>query len=83
MESVKKSIEEREAHKRDRTESEKQDTNTRSGNVTDVDDAYIKPVYDEEPMAKVQLNAECNAFDQQHDEQPEFNNEGGIDQDCE
>nr|GFC28693.1 hypothetical protein [Tanacetum cinerariifolium] len=29
-----------------------------SGNDTDADNADIKPIYDEEPMAKVQLTAE-------------------------
>ncbi|GJR05352.1 hypothetical protein Tco_0528336 [Tanacetum coccineum] len=67
------------------TEYGKQDTSSRSGNDADADDANIKPVYDEEPMAKVQLTAECNVFvtGQQHVEQPEFNNEGRVDQDVE
>nr|GEX75617.1 Gag-Pol polyprotein [Tanacetum cinerariifolium] len=45
---------------------------------TDADDADIRPIYDEEPMAKVQLTAECNIFviGQQHTEQPEIINEG-------
>ncbi|GKE24997.1 hypothetical protein Tco_1436509 [Tanacetum coccineum] len=34
------------------TNMEKQDTSSSSGNDTHVDDADIKPVYDEEPMAK-------------------------------
>ncbi|GJS11223.1 hypothetical protein Tco_0368019 [Tanacetum coccineum] len=34
------------------TESEVQDDSNRSGNVTDADDANIKPIYDEEPMAE-------------------------------
>ncbi|GKD64450.1 hypothetical protein Tco_1306558 [Tanacetum coccineum] len=41
---------------------EKQDTSSRSGNDTHVDDADIKPIYDEEPMAE---NAE-----QCHDTRP-------------
>nr|GFB44649.1 hypothetical protein [Tanacetum cinerariifolium] len=59
------------------TESEVQDDNSRSGNDTDADNADIRPIYDEEPMAKVQLNAECNIFaiGQQHTEQPEIINE--------
>ncbi|GJT20181.1 hypothetical protein Tco_0878887 [Tanacetum coccineum] len=67
------------------TESGKQDTSITSGNDVDVDDAYIKPVYDEEPMAEVQLSAEFNvsATGQQHTEQPEFNNEGEVDQNVE
>ncbi|GJS45113.1 hypothetical protein Tco_0595234 [Tanacetum coccineum] len=65
--------------------SEKEDSQTqqckitvsRSGNDTDADDADIRPIYDEEPMAddadfrpiydeepmaEVQLTAECNIF---------------------
>ncbi|GKD25266.1 hypothetical protein Tco_1231480 [Tanacetum coccineum] len=59
------------------TESEVQDDN-RSGNDTDADDADIRPIYDEEPMAEVQLTAECNIFaiGQQHTEQHEIINEG-------
>nr|GEZ36963.1 hypothetical protein [Tanacetum cinerariifolium] len=34
------------------TESEVQDNNSRSGNDTGADDADIRPIYDEEPMAK-------------------------------
>ncbi|GJR17157.1 hypothetical protein Tco_0965684 [Tanacetum coccineum] len=34
------------------TESRKQDTSSRSGNDVHADDAYIKPIYDEEPMAE-------------------------------
>nr|GFA29119.1 hypothetical protein [Tanacetum cinerariifolium] len=37
------------------TKSKVQDDNSRSGNDTDADDADIRPIYDEEPMAKVQL----------------------------
>ncbi|GJS13955.1 hypothetical protein Tco_0408427 [Tanacetum coccineum] len=44
------------------TELEKQDTSSRSGNDADADNAYIRPIYDEEPMAEVQLTAECNIF---------------------
>ncbi|GJY31303.1 hypothetical protein Tco_0414798 [Tanacetum coccineum] len=65
-----------------RTESEKQDTRSKSGNDADADNANIKPEYHEEPMVKVQLTTECNVFaiGQQHAEQPEFNNKGGVDQ---
>ncbi|GKB71756.1 hypothetical protein Tco_0933168 [Tanacetum coccineum] len=47
--------------------------------------ANIRPIYDEEPMAVVQTTAEINVFAtrQQHTEQPEFNNEGGVDQNVE
>nr|GEX40505.1 hypothetical protein [Tanacetum cinerariifolium] len=56
------------------TESEVQDDNSRKGNDTDADDADIIPIYDEEPMAKVQLTVKCNIFaiGQQHTEQPEI-----------
>ncbi|GKE19125.1 hypothetical protein Tco_1426702 [Tanacetum coccineum] len=64
------------------TESEVQDDNSRLGNDTDADDAEIRPIYDEEPMAEVQLTAEYNIFaiGQQHTEQPEIINEGRVDQ---
>ncbi|GKA73430.1 hypothetical protein Tco_0779732 [Tanacetum coccineum] len=60
------------------TESEVKDNSSRLGNDTDADDADIRPIYDEEPMAEVQLTAECNIFaiGQQHTEQPEIINEG-------
>nr|GEV35044.1 hypothetical protein [Tanacetum cinerariifolium] len=59
------------------TKSEVQDDNSRSGNDTDVDDADIRPIYNEDPMATVQLTAECNIFaiGQQHTEQPKIINE--------
>nr|GEY40301.1 hypothetical protein [Tanacetum cinerariifolium] len=64
------------------TESKEQDDNSRSGNDTDADDAVIRPIYDEEPMAKVHLTAEFNIFAirQQHTEQPEIINDGRVDQ---
>ncbi|GKA73913.1 hypothetical protein Tco_0780215 [Tanacetum coccineum] len=34
-----------------RTESEVKDTSSKSGNDTNADDADIRPIYDEEPMA--------------------------------
>ncbi|GJR94852.1 hypothetical protein Tco_0267026, partial [Tanacetum coccineum] len=63
------------------TKSEVQDTSSRSGTDTNNDDAEIKPIYDEEPVAKVQLTAEHNIFviGQQHTEQPEIINEGRVD----
>ncbi|GJZ58278.1 hypothetical protein Tco_0613772 [Tanacetum coccineum] len=63
-------------------ESEVQDDNSRSGNDTDVVDANIRPIYDEEPMVEVQLTVECNIFaiGQQHTKQPEIINEGRVDQ---
>ncbi|GJY61981.1 hypothetical protein Tco_0462638 [Tanacetum coccineum] len=68
-----------------RTESKEQDTSSRSGNDAHVDDADIKPIYDEEPMVEIQTTAEINIFatGQQHTEQPEFNNEGKVDQNAE
>nr|GEV53024.1 hypothetical protein [Tanacetum cinerariifolium] len=64
------------------TESEVQDDNSRSWNDTDADDADIMPIYDEEPVAEVQLTAKCNIFaiGQQHTKQPEVINEGSVDQ---
>ncbi|GJT90437.1 hypothetical protein Tco_1079282 [Tanacetum coccineum] len=64
------------------TESEVQDDNNSPGNDTDADDANIRPIYDEESMAEVQLTVECNIFDigQQHTEQPKIINEGRFDQ---
>ncbi|GJY04666.1 hypothetical protein Tco_0370606, partial [Tanacetum coccineum] len=61
-------------------ESQKQDTSSRSRN-----DADIRPIYDEEPMAEVQMTADDNvsATGQQHTEQPEFINEGEVDQNAE
>nr|GEV93203.1 hypothetical protein [Tanacetum cinerariifolium] len=64
------------------TESKEQDTSNRSGNDAHADDAYIRPLYDEEPMAEVQMTAKINIFaiGRQHTEQPKFNNEGEVDQ---
>ncbi|GJV99424.1 hypothetical protein Tco_1554676 [Tanacetum coccineum] len=63
------------------TESEVQDDSNRSGNDIDADDADIRPIYDEEPMAKVQLTAECNIFaiGQKRTEQLEIIHEGRVD----
>nr|GEV18110.1 hypothetical protein [Tanacetum cinerariifolium] len=44
------------------TESGEQDTSNRSGNDEHVDDADIRPIYDEEQMAEIQLNVACNVF---------------------
>ncbi|GKG08025.1 hypothetical protein Tco_0333857, partial [Tanacetum coccineum] len=65
-----------------RTHSTMQDESSRSGYDTDADDANIRPIYDEEPMAEMQLTTECNIFaiGQQHTEQPEIINEGRVDQ---
>ncbi|GJQ98219.1 hypothetical protein Tco_0009358 [Tanacetum coccineum] len=66
-------------------ESNEQDIKKRAGNDAHVDDADIRPIYNEEPMAEVQTTAEINIFatGQQHIEQPEFNNEGEVDQNAE
>ncbi|GKA59558.1 hypothetical protein Tco_0758871 [Tanacetum coccineum] len=48
--------------KRSGTKSGKQYTSSRSGNDVDADNADIKHIYDEEPMAEVQLTAEYNVF---------------------
>nr|GEU51643.1 integrase, catalytic region, zinc finger, CCHC-type, peptidase aspartic, catalytic [Tanacetum cinerariifolium] len=67
------------------TKSKEQDTSSRSRNDANADDANIRPIYDEEPMAEVQLTVDHNVFAtrQQHTEQPEFNNVGEVDQDAE
>ncbi|GJX55692.1 hypothetical protein Tco_0285589 [Tanacetum coccineum] len=60
------------------TESQKQDTSSRSGN-----DADIRPIYDEEPKAEVRMTIDDNvsATGQQHTEQPKSNNEGECQKD--
>ncbi|GJX37145.1 hypothetical protein Tco_0250448, partial [Tanacetum coccineum] len=40
------------------TESQEQNTSSRSGNDAHVDDAYIRPIYNEQLMAEVDQNAE-------------------------
>ncbi|GJZ93873.1 hypothetical protein Tco_0666076 [Tanacetum coccineum] len=76
MESVKKSIGERAQHK---MEYERR-VNERLMQTTEEKDDSSK-----EPMAEVQTTAEINIFatGQQHTEQPEFNNEGKVDQNAE
>nr|GEX55810.1 Gag-Pol polyprotein [Tanacetum cinerariifolium] len=61
-----------------KTESKEQDTSNRSGNDAHDDVEDIRPIYDEEPIAEVQMTTEINVFaiGQQHTEQLEFNNEG-------
>ncbi|GJV68180.1 hypothetical protein Tco_1483689 [Tanacetum coccineum] len=94
MESVKKSVDERAQHKReyDSRVNERQmhttEEKVETSNALDaslVNTENIRPIYDEEPMAEVQLPAENNVFAtrQQHSEQPEFNNEGEVDQNAE
>nr|GEX51047.1 hypothetical protein [Tanacetum cinerariifolium] len=45
-----------------RTESKEQDTSSRSGNDAHADDADIRPIYDEEPIAEIQTTIEINVF---------------------
>ncbi|GKG18690.1 hypothetical protein Tco_0372988, partial [Tanacetum coccineum] len=45
-----------------RTESKEWDTSSRSMNDTHADDENIRPIYDEETMAEVQLIADHNVF---------------------
>ncbi|GJY02456.1 hypothetical protein Tco_0360608 [Tanacetum coccineum] len=83
MGNVKKSVAERTRHQRQyERRVNKRHMQTKSGNDTDADDADIRPIYDKEPMAQVQLTAKCNIFaiGQQHTEQPEIINEGRVDQ---
>ncbi|GJS36297.1 hypothetical protein Tco_0534679 [Tanacetum coccineum] len=65
-----------------RIKSEVQDESRRSGNDTNTDDEDIRPIYDEEPMAEVQLTTKFNIFatGQQHIEQPKIIDEGRVDQ---
>ncbi|GKA93464.1 hypothetical protein Tco_0815450 [Tanacetum coccineum] len=64
------------------TSLKEQDTSSRSGNDAHADDADIRPICDEKPMAEVQTTAKINVFaiGQHHTEQPGFNNEGEVDQ---
>nr|GEX31701.1 hypothetical protein [Tanacetum cinerariifolium] len=88
LESVKKLIDERIKLKREYdswTESKERDTRSGSRNDAHDDDADIKLVYNEEPMAKVQMTTKFDVFaiGQQHTEQPKFNNEEEVDQNAE
>ncbi|GKG31644.1 hypothetical protein Tco_0426594, partial [Tanacetum coccineum] len=67
------------------TKLKEQDTSSRSGNDAHADDVDIRPIYDEERMAEVQLSDDNNLFatGQYHTEQYEFNNEGEVDQNAE
>ncbi|GKG32368.1 hypothetical protein Tco_0429878, partial [Tanacetum coccineum] len=55
------------------TKSDKQDTSSRSGNDTNTEDADIRPVNYQVPLAEVQLTAPHNvlANEEQHTEQSE------------
>ncbi|GKD34049.1 hypothetical protein Tco_1249558 [Tanacetum coccineum] len=58
------------------------DESSRSGNDTYTDDVDIRPIYEEEPIAEVQLTAEYHIFAtrQQYTKQPEIITEGRVDQ---
>ena len=70
------------------TESDEQDDNSRLGNDTDADCAEIRPFYDSEPnfdkeqMVEVQSTVDhiMPANEKQQSEQPNFSNEGEVDQ---
>ncbi|GJV35106.1 hypothetical protein Tco_1407583 [Tanacetum coccineum] len=55
--------------KSNRTESEVQDTSSRSRNDTDNDDVEIRPIYDEEPMAE--YTEECQVISPLLDSSPD------------
>ncbi|GKB01097.1 hypothetical protein Tco_0829141 [Tanacetum coccineum] len=67
------------------TESQEQDTSSKSGNDAHVDDADIRPIYNEEPMAEVQTTAEINIFatGQHHTDHCNITNKGKDDQKAE
>nr|GEV94349.1 hypothetical protein [Tanacetum cinerariifolium] len=95
MEYVKKLIDKREIHKREYNnrvnERQMQTTEVKVDTYKALDarlvdiESNIRPIYDEEPMVEVQMTVEINFFatGQQHTEQPEFNNEGEVDQNAE
>ncbi|GJU41809.1 hypothetical protein Tco_1194766 [Tanacetum coccineum] len=65
MEYVKKSINERALHKREydiRVNERQMQTTEGKVDSSKALDANIKPIYDEELMAEIQLNAEYNVF---------------------
>ncbi|GJW98876.1 hypothetical protein Tco_0180684 [Tanacetum coccineum] len=67
------------------TTLKEQDTSSRLGNDAHADDADIRPIYDEEIRTEDTTCAEISIFAtrQHHTEQPEFNNEGEVDQNAE
>ncbi|GKC85314.1 hypothetical protein Tco_1141031 [Tanacetum coccineum] len=88
MEYVKKSIDKRALHKREydtRVNEIKMQTTEGKVVTSTTLDANIRPIYDEEPMAEVQMTTKINVFvtGQHHTKQPEFNNEGEVDQNVE
>ncbi|GKD93923.1 hypothetical protein Tco_1373760, partial [Tanacetum coccineum] len=96
MEYVKKSINERALHKREhdsrvnerqtQTTMEKVDTSKElDASSVIIKSNDIRPIYDEEPKAEAQMttNNNVSAKGQQHTKQPDFINEGEIDQNVE
>ncbi|GKB85970.1 hypothetical protein Tco_0958242 [Tanacetum coccineum] len=88
MEYVKNSIDERALHKREhdsRVNERQMQTTMEKVDTSKALDDNIRPIYDEEPKAEVQMttNNYVSAKGQQHTEQPEFINEGEIDQNAE
>ncbi|GKA57641.1 hypothetical protein Tco_0756829 [Tanacetum coccineum] len=88
VESIKKSINRRAQHKREydsRVNERQMQTIKGKIDTSNAFDANIKPIYDEELMAEVQLTTNNNVFAtrKKHSEQPEFNNEGEVDQNAE
>ncbi|GJU97346.1 hypothetical protein Tco_1326617 [Tanacetum coccineum] len=78
-------IDKRALHKREydiRVNERQMQTTEEKVDTSKALDANIRPIYDEEPMLEIQTAAEINVFAtaQQHTEQPEFNNEGEVDQ---
>ncbi|GJW36612.1 hypothetical protein Tco_0059532 [Tanacetum coccineum] len=96
MGNVKKLVAERTRHQRqydrrlNKRQMQTQESKIDTRKVADADLVVTEssgteskvPIYDEEPMAVVQLIAECNIFatEQQHTKQPEIINEGKVDQ---
>ncbi|GJS95302.1 hypothetical protein Tco_0802270 [Tanacetum coccineum] len=91
MESVKKLIDERAKHKREYDirhwdRIQRAGYKQRSRNDCTCDDDIYQTLYDEDPMCwRYTATVEINVFAtrQQHTEQPEFNNEGEVDQNVE
>ncbi|GKB34395.1 hypothetical protein Tco_0879337, partial [Tanacetum coccineum] len=88
MDYVKKSIEKIALHKMSNDtalgQNHKSMIQAADQGISHVNDADIRPIYNEEPMAEVQTTDDnVSATGQQHTEQPEFNNEGKVDQNAE
>nr|GEV74544.1 putative ribonuclease H-like domain-containing protein [Tanacetum cinerariifolium] len=79
--NVKKSVAERTRHQRqyDRRLNKKQ-MQTQKSKIDTGKAVDVEPIFDKEPVADVQLTAECNIFaiGQQHTEQPEIINKAKI-----